>query len=72
MKSSLPDADMQGVPAALMRAALRAREIAHQTNTAIVYRKDGVLVEEKVSADDVRRFREEIASYITTGYKESG
>ena len=64
MKSSLPDADMQGVPAALMRAALRAREIAHQTNTAIVYRKDGVLVEEKVTAEDVRRFREEVARFM--------
>lgn len=62
MKSRLPDPDMQGVPAALKRAALRAREIAYQTNTAIVYSKNGVLVEEKVTADDVRRFREKIAS----------
>lgn len=65
MKSNLPDADMQGVPAALMRAALRAREVAHQTNTAIVYMKDGELVKEKVTAEDVRRFREAIASYTT-------
>ena len=44
--SELPDADMQGVLPALMRAARRAREIARQTGTAIVIMRDGVLVEE--------------------------
>lgn len=46
--SKLPDADMQAVPAALLRAARRAREIARQTNTAIVIVRDGKLVEERV------------------------
>lgn len=45
--SKLPDADMQAVPAALLRAAQRAREIARQTNTAVVVRVDGQLVEER-------------------------
>lgn len=52
-ESKLPDADMQAVPKALLRAARRAREIAHQTNTAIVIMRDGVLVEEKVTDADL-------------------
>ena len=47
LKSNLPNADMQAAPRALLRAAQRAREIARQTNTAIVIVRDGVLVEEK-------------------------
>jgi adenine/guanine phosphoribosyltransferase-like PRPP-binding protein len=47
--SKLPDADMQAVPAALLRAGRRAREIARQTGTAMVVMRDGKLVEEKVS-----------------------
>lgn len=47
--SKLPDADMQAAPKALMRAALRAREIARQTNTPLVLMRDGVLVEEMVT-----------------------
>lgn len=47
LKSKLPNADMQAAPRALLRAAQRAREIARQTNTAIVIVRDGVLVEEK-------------------------
>lgn len=49
MESKLPNADMQAAPRALLRAALRAREVARQTNTAIVIVRDGVLVEEKVA-----------------------
>ena len=45
--SQPPDADMQAVPAALFRAARRAREIARQTGTAIVVIRDGRLIEEK-------------------------
>ena len=45
--SKLPDADMQGSPAALLRAGKRAREIARQTGTAIVVMRDGKLVEER-------------------------
>jgi hypothetical protein len=49
--SKLPDADMQAVPKALLRAAKRAREIARQTGTAVVVRRDGKLIEEQVAAD---------------------
>ncbi len=48
MISKLPDADMQAAPKALLRAALRAREIARQTNTPLVVMRDGILVEEYV------------------------
>lgn len=51
--SKLPNADMQAAPRALLRAARRAREIALQTNTAIVIVRDGKLVEEKVTELDV-------------------
>jgi hypothetical protein len=47
--SKLPDADMQAVPAALLRAGRRAREIARQTGTAVVVTRDAKLVEENVS-----------------------
>jgi hypothetical protein len=40
---------MQAAPRVLLRAARRAREIAMQTNTAIVIVRDGVLVEERVT-----------------------
>jgi len=49
LASNLPDADMQAAPAALLRAARHAREIARQTGTAVVVMRDGKLVEEKVS-----------------------
>ncbi len=49
MVSKLPDADMQGAPKAMLRAALRAREIARQTNTPLAVMRDGVLVEEYVT-----------------------
>ena len=57
MVSKLPDADMQAAPMVLLRAALRAREIARQTNTPLVLVRDGVLVEEFVEAlaDDGKR-----------------
>jgi hypothetical protein len=48
LESKLPDADMQAAPAALIRAGLRAREIARQTGTAVVVMRDGKLVEETV------------------------
>lgn len=44
--SCLPDPDMQAAPAALLRAARRAREIAQRTGTAVVVMRDGKLVEE--------------------------
>jgi hypothetical protein len=49
--SKLPDADMQAVPEALLRAARRARAVARQTGTALVVRRNGTLVEERVGAD---------------------
>ncbi|MDQ3563307.1 MAG: hypothetical protein M3436_03925 [Pseudomonadota bacterium] len=50
--SRLPDVDMQAAPAALLRAARRAREIARQTGTAVVVVRDGKLVEERQSAPE--------------------
>ena len=47
--STLPDADMQAAPKALLRAAQRAREIARQTNTPLVLVRAGKLVEEIVT-----------------------
>ena len=47
--SKLPDADMQAVPAALIRAGQRAREIARQTGTAVVGADGDELVTQKVS-----------------------
>ncbi len=47
--SKLPDVDMRAVPAALLRARWRAREIARQTGTAVVVMRDGNLVEEQVN-----------------------
>ena len=49
LESRLPNADMQAAPRALLRAARRAREIARQTNTAIVIVRDGKIVEEPVT-----------------------
>jgi hypothetical protein len=46
--SKLPDADMQAVPAALARAAQRAREIAARTGTPLIVVENGKLVEEMV------------------------
>jgi hypothetical protein len=43
---NLPDSDMENATAALIRAAERAREIARQTGTAVIYIKDGKLVRE--------------------------
>lgn len=45
--SRLQDDDMQAVPATLLRAARRAREIARQTGTAVVVMRDGKLVKER-------------------------
>lgn len=54
LESKLPNADMQAAPRALIRAALRAREIARRTNTAIVVVRGGKLVEETVTDSDDR------------------
>jgi len=49
--SRLTDADMQAVPAALARAALRARELAARTGTPLVVVRDGKLIEAVVQLD---------------------
>ena len=45
-KSCLKDADMQAAPAALARAAQRARELAAKTGTPLVVIEAGQLVRE--------------------------
>jgi len=57
LESKLPNADMQGAPRALIRAALRAREIARRTNTAIVVVRGGILVEESVTDEQTENDR---------------
>ena len=49
--SRLGDSDMQAVPAALARAAQRARELAESTGTPLIVIKDGRLIEEIVTSD---------------------
>jgi len=46
MSDEIRDRDIER---ALLRAAIRAREIAMQTNTPLVIVRDGVLVEETVT-----------------------
>lgn len=46
MNDDIRDRDIER---ALLRAAVRAREIAMQTNTPLVIVRDGVLVEEMVT-----------------------
>jgi len=46
--SRLPDADMQAAPAALVRAARRARELAARSGTPLVVRENGQMVEKPV------------------------
>jgi hypothetical protein len=43
IRSTLDNADMQAAPAALRRAARRAREIARRTGTRVVVVHDGVV-----------------------------
>jgi hypothetical protein len=45
LRSKLDNADMQGAPHALLRAAQRAREIARRTGTRLVVVHNGVLRE---------------------------
>ena len=52
--SRLSDADMQAVPAALARAALRARELAALTGTPLVVARDGKLIEAAVPFDGTK------------------
>jgi len=52
--SHLADADMQAVPAALARAAQRARELAVRTGTPLIVVRDGQLVESLVQLDSAK------------------
>ena len=49
--SRLDDTDMRAVPAALARAAQRAREIAARTGTPLIIVRDGQLIEELVTSE---------------------
>jgi len=51
--SRLLDSDMQAVPAALARAAQRARELAESTGTPLIIIRDGELIEEMVTANNM-------------------
>ena len=48
LTSKLADPDMQAAPAALLRAARRAREIARRTGTPLIVMRDGKLIEQPV------------------------
>ena len=45
------DKDMQGAPAALVRAARRAREIAARTGTPLIIVENGRMVEKMVGSE---------------------
>lgn len=49
--SRLDDQDMQKAPAALLRAAKRARQIAQETGTEIVVVRNGKIVSEVPQAE---------------------
>jgi hypothetical protein len=49
--SHLSDSDMQAAPAALARAALRAREMAARTGTPLIIVRDAQLIEELVTSE---------------------
>ena len=49
--SHLKDADMRAAPAALLRAAQRAREIAARTGTPLIVTESGLVVAKAVTFD---------------------
>ncbi len=51
-KSRLPDADMQAAPAALARAAQRARELAARYGTPLIISENGQVIEKQVTVPD--------------------
>jgi hypothetical protein len=51
--SHLKDADMRAAPAAMLRAAQRAREIAARTGTPLIVTENGLLVAKTVTFDMV-------------------
>ena len=50
--SRLPDADMQAAPAALARAARRARELAARSGTPLILSENGRVIEKPVTLPD--------------------
>ena len=51
--TNITDDDVLGSMAAMQRAALEARKIAIQTNTAIIVMQDGKMV--RITADELRQ-----------------
>ena len=51
--SHLPDADMQAVPAALVRAARSARELAARCGTPLIFSEKGRVIEKPVTLPDL-------------------
>jgi hypothetical protein len=51
--SHLKDADMRAAPAALLRAAQRAREIAAHTGTPLIVTQNGKLVAKTVTLETI-------------------
>ena len=52
-KKIIQDPDLAGVEAALLRAGVRAREIARKTRTPLIIYKDGKIREYKVYNEDI-------------------
>ena len=52
LTSRLPDADMQAAPAALVRAARRARELAVRCGTPLIVFENGRVIEKPVTMPD--------------------
>ncbi|NUO09609.1 MAG: hypothetical protein HUU08_13190 [Candidatus Brocadia sp.] len=53
-KRRIHDKDIENVEAALLRAAKRAREIARQTHTPLVYYQNGHVVKEFIEQNEDR------------------
>lgn len=49
------DPDLRGAHIALQRASVRARQVAARTGTAVVYLRDGKLVNEYPKLDELPR-----------------
>jgi Arc/MetJ-type ribon-helix-helix transcriptional regulator len=57
--SSLDGADMQAIPAALARAAMRAREVAERSGTSLIVTKVGKALEEGEQSGEPHAFDHE-------------
>lgn len=62
--SKLKSRDMRAMPIAMYRAMLRANEIAHQTGTGMLIRRDGALqTVEPMPQDEIERKRTLLREY---------